>query len=98
LPSSPKPDWVYVGTGIVDSHIGEKRIFMDGRPADRYSGVTLIIPFEQSQYNPYPLGPEIGIGWKTLALPPAGLLTSAPVSAFPEQPLQDRDDRFPRGP
>jgi hypothetical protein len=42
LPSPLKPDWVYVGTGIVDSHIGEKRIFVDGRPTDRYSGVTLI--------------------------------------------------------
>lgn len=71
LPSSLKPDWVYVGSGIVDSHIGEKRTFVDGRPTDRYSGVTLITPFEQSQYNPYPMGPEIGIGWKTPAL--AGL-------------------------
>jgi hypothetical protein len=42
LPSSLKPGWLYVGTGIVDSHIGEKRIFVDGRPTDRYSGVTLI--------------------------------------------------------
>ncbi|MGC2396553.1 MAG: hypothetical protein WA579_11210 [Rhodomicrobium sp.] len=73
LPSSLKPDWVYVGSGIVDSHIGEKRIFVDGRPTDRYSGVTLITPFEQSQYNPYPVGPEIGIGWKTPALAAFGI-------------------------
>jgi hypothetical protein len=73
LPSSLKPDWVYVGTGVVDSHIGEKRIFVDGRPTDRYSGVTLITPFEQSQYNPYPVGPEIGVGWKTPALAAYGI-------------------------
>ena len=45
LPSSLKPDWVYVGSGIVDSHIGEKRIFVDGRPTDRYRRRYLDHPF-----------------------------------------------------
>ncbi len=74
LPPSPlRPDWVYLGTGIVDAHVGEKRIFVDGRPTNRYTAVTLIIPVEQSQYNPYPVGPEIGAGWKTPALAAYGI-------------------------
>jgi hypothetical protein len=73
LPSSLKPDWVYVGSGIVDTHIGERQIYADGRPTNRYTGVTLITPFEQSQYNPYPTGPEIGLLWKTPSLAAYGI-------------------------
>ena len=74
LPPSPlRPDWIYLGTGIVDSHVGERRIYVDGRPTDRYTGVTLITAFEQSQYNPYPVGPEIGAVWKTPALAAYGI-------------------------
>lgn len=73
LPSSLKPDWIYVGTGVIDAHIGEKQIFVDGRPTNRYTGVTLITPFERAQYNPYPVGPEIGVGWKTPALAAYGI-------------------------
>ena len=72
-PSPLRPDWVYLGTGIVDAHVGERRIYMDGRPTHRYTGVTLIAPYEQSQYNPYPVGPEIGAGWKTPAIAAYGI-------------------------
>ncbi len=72
-PSSLLPDWVYAGSGIVDAHIGERQIFVNGRPTNRYTGVTLITPFEQSQYNPYPVGPEIGVGWKTPSLAAYGV-------------------------
>ena len=65
LLSSFKPNWVYVGSGFLDAHVGKKQIFNYGKPTNQYTGVTLISPFEQSQYNPYPVGPEIGIGWKT---------------------------------
>ncbi len=68
-----RPDWVYIGTGLVDAHVGERRIYVAGGPTDRYTGVTLITPLEQSQYNPYPLGPEIGFGWKTPALAAYGI-------------------------
>ena len=73
LPSFPKPDWVYVGTGVIDAHIGEREIYLDGRPTNRYTGATLITPFEQSQYNPYPIGPEIGLLWKTPSLAAYGI-------------------------
>ncbi len=73
LPSPLKPDWIYLGTGIIDAHIGERQIYADGRPTNRYTGVTLITPFEQSQYNPYPVGPEIGLQWKTPSLAAYGI-------------------------
>jgi hypothetical protein len=73
LPSSLRPDWIYLGTGIIDAHIGEKQIFVGGRPTNRYTGVTLITPFEQSQYNSYPVGPEIGLLWKTPSLAAYGI-------------------------
>ncbi len=73
LPSSLRPDWIYLGTGIVDAHIGERQIYVDGRPTNRYTGVTLITPIEQSQYNPYPIGPEIGLLWKTPSLAAYGI-------------------------
>ena len=73
LLSSFKPNWVYVGSGFLDAHVGKKQIFNYGKPTNQYTGVTLISPFEQSQYNPYPVGPEIGIGWKTPALAAYGI-------------------------
>lgn len=72
-PSSLRPDWIYVGTGVIDAHIGEKQIFVGGRPTNRYTGVTLITPFEQSQYNSFPIGPEIGLLWKTPSLASYGI-------------------------
>ena len=62
-----------MGTGIIDAHIGERQLYADGRPTNRYTGVTLITPFEQSQYNPYPVGPEIGLLWKTPSLAAYGI-------------------------
>jgi hypothetical protein len=67
-PSSLRPDWIYLSTGIIDAHIGERQIYVDGRPTNRHTGITLITSFEQSQCNPYPIGPEIGLLWKTPSL------------------------------
>lgn len=73
VPDYPKPDWVYIGTGVLDAHIGERQIYVNGRPTNRYTGVTLISPFEQSQYNPYPVGPEVALLWKTPSLSAYGI-------------------------
>ena len=72
-PDYPKPDWVYIGTGVADAHIGERQIYVNGRPTNRYTSVTLITPSEQSQYNPYPVGPEIALLWKTPSLAAYGI-------------------------